>query len=85
MLFSPLLPIHIGGGTLGILFGTAALSRAVRSVCERKYGVPVIKCQSRGLVAGGMLLGLNADGFIDKTYLHDKLIPVILELAGRES
>jgi Domain of unknown function (DUF4386) len=28
-----------------------------RPVCERKYGVPVIKCQSRGLDAGGMLLG----------------------------
>lgn len=28
---------------------------------------------------------LNADAFIDKMYLHDKLIPVILELAGRES
>jgi DNA-binding NarL/FixJ family response regulator len=27
---------------------------------------------------------LNADAFIDKMYLHDKLIPVILELAGRE-
>jgi chemotaxis response regulator CheB len=28
---------------------------------------------------------LNADAFIDKMYLHDKLIPVILELAGRDS
>jgi hypothetical protein len=58
MLFSPLLPIHIGGGILGILSGTAALSRAARPVCERKYGVPVIKCQSRGSDARGMLLGV---------------------------
>jgi hypothetical protein len=58
MLFSPLLPIHIGGGILGILSGTAALPRAARSVCERKYRVPVINCQSKGLDAGGMLLGL---------------------------
>jgi chemotaxis response regulator CheB len=28
---------------------------------------------------------LNADAFIDKMYLHAKLIPVILELAGRDS
>jgi chemotaxis response regulator CheB len=33
----------------------------------------------------GLCGKLNADAFIDKMYLHAKLIPLILELAGRQS
>jgi hypothetical protein len=59
MLFSPLLRIHIGGGILEILSGTAALSRAAGPVCERKNGachkVPVKGIGCRGIALGALV------------------------------